>query len=610
MLEFCLFLKRISMYLEKINCPDDVKKLNIKQLKVLCDEIRQYLLDVVLVNGGHLASNLGVVELTVALHYVFDDDDKILWDVGHQSYVHKILTGRKDQLKTLRLQDGLSGFSSPAESKYDAFISGHASNSVSAALGICQARDIQKQKFNVISVIGDGALTGGMVYEALNNVDNKNILVILNDNNMSISKNVGSVSMTLSKLRLASGYNRFKYGMTKFFSAIPLLGKFFVKFFSAVKNFFKSLFGSNTFFSNFGIKYIGPFDGNNVKKMVKILKSIKKQLSRPVLLHVVTKKGKGYKPAEDNPEVFHGISPKGSQNKQYSFSDTLGEELCNIAKENEKICTVCAAMPKGTGVESFAKQYPDRFFDVGIAEQHAVTFAAGMAKNGMKPFVALYSTFLQRAYDQIIHDVCADNLPVTFCIDRAGFVGQDGETHQGLFDMSFLNSVPNMTIIAPKDVFELKQAIKFASTLNKPLAIRYPKECDFEFKQDDFAYGKWQYLLNSNSDITVFAVGPNCNKIALDLAENKKINVVNARFVKPVDKELLSSRINDKKWIILEEGQKSGGLGQNILSFATQFDNSPKIEVVAVEDVFIKHSTVAQQLEQNGFDLDKLNKLI
>ena len=598
------------MYLEKINCPDDVKKLNIKQLKVLCDEIRQYLLDVVLVNGGHLASNLGVVELTVALHYVFDDDDKILWDVGHQSYVHKILTGRKDQLKTLRLQDGLSGFSSPAESKYDAFISGHASNSVSAALGICQARDIQKQKFNVISVIGDGALTGGMVYEALNNVNNKNILVILNDNNMSISKNVGSVSMTLSKLRLASGYNRFKYGMTKFFSAIPLLGKFFVKFFSAVKNFFKSLFGSNTFFSNFGIKYIGPFDGNNVKKMVKILKSIKKQLSRPVLLHVVTKKGKGYKPAEDNPEVFHGISPKGSQNKQYSFSDTLGEELCNIAKENEKICTVCAAMPKGTGVESFAKQYPDRFFDVGIAEQHAVTFAAGMAKNGMKPFVALYSTFLQRAYDQIIHDVCADNLPVTFCIDRAGFVGQDGETHQGLFDMSFLNSVPNMTIIAPKDVFELKQAIKFASTLNKPLAIRYPKECDFEFKQDDFAYGKWQYLLNSNSDITVFAVGPNCNKIALDLAENKKINVVNARFVKPVDKELLSSRINDKKWIILEEGQKSGGLGQNILSFATQFDNSPKIEVVAVEDVFIKHSTVAQQLEQNGFDLDKLNKLI
>ncbi len=610
--EFCLCSKKISMYLEKITCQNDLKKLDIKQLRVLCDEIRQYLLDVVLVNGGHLASNLGVVELTVALHYVFDESDKILWDVGHQSYVHKILTGRKEELKTLRMQNGLSGFCSPCESEKDAFVSGHASNSVSAALGICQARDIQNQKFNVVSVIGDGALTGGMVYEALNNVNKKNMLVVLNDNNMSISKNVGNVSMTLSKLRLASGYNKFKYGMTKFFSAIPFVGKFIVKFFTAVKNFFKSLFGSNTFFSNFGVKYIGPFDGNNVKKMVKILKSIKKQLNRPILLHVVTKKGKGYKPAEENPQQYHGVSPANQTKKQYSFSHMLGSELCNLAKENEKICAVSAAMPSGTGIESFAKNYPERFFDVGIAEQHAVTFAAGMAKNGMKPFVAIYSTFLQRAYDQILHDVCIENLPVTFCIDRAGFVGQDGETHQGLFDLSYLSSMPNMTIIAPKDTAEFKQAISFASTFNGPLAIRYPKECDEVFESCKIESGKWQYLADNSSDVTIFAVGPNCNSIALKVASqcDKKINVVNAMFIKPFDNNLLKSRINDSKWIVLEENQESGGLGQQILSFASQFDKNPKIYTIAVKDKFIKHATIDEQLTENGFDINSITKLL
>ncbi|MBQ9715512.1 MAG: 1-deoxy-D-xylulose-5-phosphate synthase [Clostridia bacterium] len=600
------------MYLENITCPQDVKKLDIKQLKVLCDEIRQYLLDVVLDNGGHLASNLGVVELTVALHYVFDDADKILWDVGHQSYVHKILTGRKDQLKTLRQKDGLSGFCCPSESEKDAFVSGHASNSVSAALGICQARDMQNQKFDVVSVIGDGALTGGMVYEALNNVNKKNMLVVLNDNNMSISKNVGNVSMTLSKLRLASGYNKFKYGMTKFLSAIPLVGKFIVKFFGAVKNFFKSLFGSNTFFSNFGIKYIGPFDGNNVKKMVKILKSIKKQLNRPILLHVVTKKGKGYAPAEQNPQDFHGVSPKNQDKKQYSFSSALGEELSLLAQQNDKICAVCAAMPSGTGIESFAKNHPDKFFDVGIAEQHAVTFSAGLAKNGMKPFVAVYSTFLQRAYDQILHDVCIDKLPVTFCIDRAGFVGQDGETHQGLFDLSYLGSMPNMTIIAPKDVNELKQALKFAIDFDAPLAIRYPKDCDVCFEQSQFEYAKWQYLLDNGGEISIFAVGPNCNKIAMQVAQNsqQKINVINASFVKPTDKKMLLSRINDKKWIVMEENQSSGGLGQNILSFVSQFKTKPQIKIVAVDDKFVRHSSIQEQLSENGFDMQQLKNMI
>jgi len=600
------------MYLENISCVEDLKKLDIKQLEVLCDEVRQHLIDVVLKNGGHLASNLGVVELTVALHYVFDEVDKIVWDVGHQSYIHKLLTGRKDQMNTLRQQDGISGFCNPSESDADVFVSGHASSAISASLGLCQARELNNQKFNVISVVGDGALTGGMVYEAINNINNTNMLIILNDNNMSISKNVGNVSMTLSRLRLARGYNRFKYGMTKFFSAIPFVGKFFVKFFRAVKNFFKSLFGSNTFFSNFGIKYIGPFDGNNVKKMVSILSSIKKELNRPILLHVMTKKGKGYKPAEENPELYHGVSPKNSEPKAFSMSKTVGETLTQLAKNNKNICAVSAAMPNGTGISCFGEEYPERFFDVGIAEQHAVAFAAGLAKNGMKPFVAIYSTFLQRAYDQILHDVCISKLPVTFCIDRAGFVGEDGETHQGLFDISYLSSMPNMTIIAPKDSNELKQALYFASQYNGPLAIRYPKECDLLFEGQSLQLGKWQTLIKENADVTVFAVGPNCVKIALSAAElcDKKIRVVNAMFVKPVDEEMLAMCCKDKLWIVMEENQKAGGLGEKILSFANQFQKYPHIELVAVDDNFVKHATIEQQLCQNDFSVENLINII
>lgn len=599
------------MYLEKINAPGDLKKLSVKELEVLCDEIRRYLIDVVSETGGHLASNLGVVELSVALHYVFDEKDKILWDVGHQSYVHKILTGRKDGIKTLRQAGGVSGFTNAKESPADAFTSGHASASLSAALGICKARDIEGLDFNVVSVIGDGALTGGMAYEALNNIDGEKMLVVLNDNDMSISKNVGGVSLTLSRLRLAKGYNNFKYGLTKFFSAIPLIGRFLVKFCRAVKNFFKSLFGGNTFFSNFGVKYIGAVDGNNVKKLVKILGVIKKDLSRPILLHVVTKKGKGYAPAENDPVRYHGVPPKNAVAAKYSFSDALGECLSRAAEKNDKICAVCAAMPDGTGLDAFAARYPERFFDVGIAEEHAVTFAAGLAKSGMKPFVAVYSTFAQRAYDQILHDVCIDGLPVTLCLDRAGLVGMDGATHQGLFDLSYLSSLPNMTVIAPKDVSQMKEALRFAMTFDGPLAIRYPKECHFDEPCGAIEFGKWQYIFGGNKDISVFVSGPNMLAVARDAAERcgVEFNLINTLFIKPCDTDMLAGRLKDRLWVTLEENQKQGGIGETIAAYSAE-NGGPRVIIMAVEDKFVPHMTIPEQLESCGLTAENLIKNI
>lgn len=599
------------MYLEKINAPGDLKKLSVKELEVLCDEIRRYLIDVVSETGGHLASNLGVVELSVALHYVFDEKDKILWDVGHQSYVHKILTGRKDGMKTLRQAGGVSGFTNAKESPADAFTSGHASASLSAALGICKARDIEGLDFNVVSVIGDGALTGGMAYEALNNIDGEEMLVVLNDNDMSISKNVGGVSLTLSRLRLAKGYNNFKYGLTKFFSAIPLIGRFLVKFCRAVKNFFKSLFGGNTFFSNFGVKYIGAVDGNNVRKLVKILGVIKKDLSRPILLHVVTKKGKGYAPAENDPVRYHGVPPKNAVAAKYSFSDALGECLSRAAEKNDKICAVCAAMPDGTGLDAFAARYPERFFDVGIAEEHAVTFAAGLAKSGMKPFVAVYSTFAQRAYDQILHDVCIDGLPVTLCLDRAGLVGMDGATHQGLFDLSYLSSLPNMTVIAPKDVSQMKEALRFAMTFDGPLAIRYPKECHFDEPCGAIEFGKWQYIFGGNKDISVFVSGPNMLAVARDAAERcgVEFNLINTLFIKPCDTDMLAGRLKDRLWVTLEENQKQGGMGETIAAYSAE-NGGPRVIIMAVEDKFVPHMTIPEQLESCGLTAENLIKNI
>lgn len=599
------------MYLEKINAPGDLKKLSVKELEVLCDEIRRYLIDVVSETGGHLASNLGVVELSVALHYVFDEKDKILWDVGHQSYVHKILTGRKDGMKTLRQAGGVSGFTNAKESPADAFTSGHASASLSAALGICKARDIEGLDFNVVSVIGDGALTGGMAYEALNNIDGEEMLVVLNDNDMSISKNVGGVSLTLSRLRLAKGYNNFKYGLTKFFSAIPLIGRFLVKFCRAVKNFFKSLFGGNTFFSNFGVKYIGAVDGNNVRKLVKILGVIKKDLSRPILLHVVTKKGKGYAPAENDPVRYHGVPPKNAVAAKYSFSDALGECLSRAAEKNDKICAVCAAMPDGTGLDAFAARYPERFFDVGIAEEHAVTFAAGLAKSGMKPFVAVYSTFAQRAYDQILHDVCIDGLPVTLCLDRAGLVGMDGATHQGLFDLSYLSSLPNMTVIAPKDVSQMKEVLRFAMTFDGPLAIRYPKECDFDEPCGAIEFGKWQYIFGGNKDISVFVSGPNMLAVARDAAERfgVEFNLINTLFIKPCDTDMLAGRLKDRLWVTLEENQKQGGIGETIAAYSAE-NGGPRVIIMAVEDKFVPHMTIPEQLESCGLTAENLIKNI
>lgn len=578
---------------------------------MLCREIRQYLIDTVKETGGHLASNLGAVEMTVALHYVFDEKDKIVWDVGHQSYVHKILTGRKDKLASLRQKDGLSGFPKPSESEYDSFLTGHASTSISAGLGLCAARDLQGESYNVISVIGDGAFTGGLVYEAFNNIADKKILVVLNDNDMSISRNVGKVSLTLSKLRLGKNYNRFKSGMTKFFGSIPLVGKFLINFFTGVKNFFKGLFGANTYFSNFGIKYIGPFDGNDIKKTVKILTAVKKDLNRPVLLHLVTKKGKGMTEAEENPEKFHGISPKNHAAKEYSYSETAGKTICELAEKNDKIAAVCAAMPSGTGLEEFKNKFADRFFDVGIAEEHAVTFAAAMAKGGMKPFVCVYSTFLQRGFDQILHDVCADDLPVTFCLDRAGFVGSDGETHQGLYDLSYLSLMPNMSVLCPKDTEELKNMIVWAAQQNHPLAIRYPKETDVLFdSHSEIELGRWEKLADNKSDVTLFAVGGNMISLAQKVAQKTNANVVNARFVKPIDEKMLLERSSDRLWVVLEENQQNGGLASQISLFASENKLKPEIRSVSVKDKFVPQATIEEQMEDSGFDENNILKII
>ncbi len=460
--------------LERINGLSDLKKLNIKQLPELCEEIRSKLLQTVLNNGGHLASNLGVVELTVALHYVFDDTDKIVWDVGHQSYVHKMLTGRLSEIDTLRQSGGLSGFTDVKESEYDSFGAGHASTAISAALGIAKARDISNQNFDVVAVVGDGALTGGLSYEGLNSIGNTKMFIVLNDNNMSIGDNVGSATKNLSKMRISKGYLNFKRRTKKFLSKVPLVGKPLLRLGTNIARNMRLKRLHNIYFENFNIKYVGPANGHDVKELVFYLSKIKNNIDKPTVLHCITKKGKGYEAAEKDPQKYHGISPKNSKSN-CDMSETVGRTLTEIAVDNPKITVITAAMADGTGTSVFKDAYPQRFFDVGIAEEHAVTFAAGLAMQGLKPYVAVYSTFLQRAYDQIVHDVCLQNLPVTFCIDRAGLVGQDGKTHQGLFDIPFLSSIPNITLLAPATVMQLKQMLTWSVSQSGPIAIRYPK---------------------------------------------------------------------------------------------------------------------------------------
>ena len=472
------------MILEQIKGPQDIKQMSLEELGQLAQEIRAFLIEKISHTGGHLASNLGVVELTIAMYRTFDlPEDKVIWDVGHQSYTHKILSGRMAEFDELRQYGGLSGFPKRKESPYDCFDTGHSSTSISAGLGIAQGRDILGQDYEVVSVIGDGALTGGMAYEALNNAARmkKNFIIVLNDNKMSISENVGGMSRYLNGLRTGSGYNDLKKNVANALDRIPVVGAPMIDKIKRTKNSIKQLFIPGMLFENMGITYLGPVDGHNISQLCKVFREAKK-LDHAVLVHVLTKKGKGYKPAEKNPSRFHGVDPfdvttgKSLKEKQYpSYTEVFSRKLCQLAKERPNLVALTAAMPDGTGLSDFARHYPGRFFDVGIAEAHAVTSAAGMAAAGLKPVVAVYSSFLQRAYDQVLHDVCIQDLPVVFAVDRAGLVGSDGETHQGIFDLSYLTSIPNMSVMAPKNLWELKDMIAFGAAYDGPLAIRYPR---------------------------------------------------------------------------------------------------------------------------------------
>ena len=543
--------------LEKVNDTKDLKKLTIKEKEELAEDLRKYIIEIVSKNGGHLASNLGVVELTLALESVFDvNKDKIVWDVGHQTYVHKILNGRKEEIKNIRKLNGIAGFPKTKESETDCFNTGHSSTSVSAAMGMAKARDMKHENNSVIAVIGDGALTGGMALEALNHIGSSktNVIVVLNDNEMSISKNIGGINMLLTKLRARKLYTVSNKSGKKILEKIPVVGNFIIKIVRKAKKGIKQLIIPKMFFEDIGFKYLGPIDGHNIEDMELIFKRAK-ELDEPVLIHVLTKKGKGYKPAEDEPDKFHATSPfdietgKAKKQKSKDYSKAFGEKLVELAKNNEKIVAITAAMKDGTGLTEFANEYPDRFFDVGIAEQHALTFAAGLAIEGMIPFVPIYSSFYQRAYDQVIHDICMQNLPVVMCVDRAGIVGADGETHQGIFDLSFFKVIPNLTIMAPKDFQELQSMMEFAVELNKPVVIRYPRggEAEQKFNTHNYIRYKRCEFLTTGKDVTIVAIGNQVSKAMNIFRKLKEMNisaeVINARFLKPFDKYAILSSI-------------------------------------------------------------------
>lgn len=610
------------MYIEQINQANDIKKLSPDSYGMLAKEIRKFLLQKVSKTGGHLASNLGVVELTMALHLALDlNKDQIIWDVGHQSYVHKLLTGRKEAFDTLRQSGGMSGFPKRRESKYDVFSTGHSSTSISAALGLAKAAQLEHDDKTIVAVIGDGAFTGGLAFEGLNNLAklNRNLIIILNDNNMSISNNVGGISAYLSTVRAGESYNDLKAGVVNTLEKIPRVGEKMVKDIRKTKSSIKQLLVPGMLFENMGITYLGPFDGHDIKTMVGILQEAKK-LDHPVVVHVNTRKGKGYSFAEKNPGKFHGIAPfdlatgevlKKSDKPTYTqvFSKALIEE----AQKNEKIVAITAAMPDGTGLKAFAACFPDRFFDVGIAEGHAVTFAAGLAVGGLKPFVAIYSSFLQRGFDQIVHDVCMQNLPVTFCIDRAGLVGNDGETHQGILDYSYLTIMPNMNVFAPKNAAELKAAIAFASGFNAPLAIRYPRGTAYdgmEEYQEPIVFGKSEYI-HLEQDIAIIAAGSmvrtgaqvrECLK-----AQGKMVSLINARFIKPLDEDMIDEVLKHHTTIVtLEENVLAGGFGMTVLNYINKEHPGTRVLNFAVPVTFVEQGSAEEQIKECGLDTDSI----
>jgi len=603
--------------LEKIQKPNDIKKIPADQLPALAEEIREFIIESLSKTGGHLASNLGVVELTIAMHRVFDlPKDKLIWDVGHQSYTHKILTGRKDGFETLRREGGISGFPKRSESDCDVFDTGHSSTSISAGVGYVRARELKKENYSVVSIIGDGALTGGMAYEALNNAARlkSNFIIVLNDNEMSITENVGGMSSYLSGLRTASAYTDFKMDVTKALNRIPGIGPGMVDAMRKTKSSIKQIIIPGMLFEDMGLTYLGPVDGHNIPQLIKTFQEAKR-FEGPILVHVLTQKGRGYEPAMRHPARFHGAGPfdvktglpVGKSNPTYT--DVFSTVMRKMGDRRKDVAAVTAAMMTGVGLKRFSNMFPDRCFDVGIAEEHAVTFAAALSLGGITPVVAIYSSFLQRAYDQIMHDVCMQNLHVVFAIDRAGLVGYDGETHHGIFDLSYLGSMPNMTILAPKNLWELSDMIKFAVDYDGPIAVRYPRGEAYtglkEFRAP-ICLGKSE-VIHEGSRVALLAVGSMvkmAEEVQKQLKERMDMDaaLVNARFVKPIDEELLRSFADTYELVVtLEENVKDGGFGERVLAFAEEEDLPFGVEIIALPDRFIPHGSVLYQMKQVGF---------
>lgn len=603
--------------LNKIKGPDDIKKLTEEEMEKLAKEVRGFILKNVANTGGHLASNLGIVELTIALLANYDfTKDKIIFDVGHQSYVYKILTDRKDSFSTLRTHNGISGFPKREESIYDYFDTGHSSNSISACLGMARSRDLKNEDYNIISVIGDGAFTGGMVYEALNDLGYKQskMLIILNDNQMSISENVGSMSNYLNKIRLTSSYNKFKQRMIK------KQGNIVVKIGKKIKNSFKSLIFKPMFFESLGIRYIGPIDGHNLKELNQVLEMIK-ELDEPIVLHILTNKGQGYLPALIHPDKYHAVSKfdietgNSLSSSSRNYSSAFGEALTDIARDDDKVVAITAAMVDGTGLSKFKEEFPNRLFDVGIAEGHAVTLAAGMATNGLKPVFAVYSTFLQRGFDQVLIDVCMQNLPVVFAIDRAGLVGNDGKTHQGVFDLSYLNLIPNIEIIAPKCLNDVKIMLEYAISANKPIAIRYPRGGDkYELEPlKEIKCGRWEEV-SSGDKVVVLATGKMVQSAMMAKDELKgKCNpiIVNALFIKPLDIDYLNKIVkNGYKVLTLEDNTIIGGFGSQVLNKLNELGYKDNVKMMGIPDKFIDHGSVDELYLDEHIDIDSIAKEI
>ncbi len=614
------------MLLEKMNQPNDIKKLNKEELPLLADEIREFLIRTISENGGHLASNLGVVELTMAMHLVFDlPQDKMIWDVGHQSYTHKLLTGRREDFASLRKFGGMSGFPKRCESSCDCFDTGHSSTSISAGLGYVAARDLQEEQYYVISVIGDGSLTGGMAYEAMNNAARlkTNFIIVLNDNNMSISENVGGMSEYLGSLRTNDAYQELKQGLNDTLKKIPVYGERVVKKLKRTKSGIKQLFIPGMLFEEMGLTYLGPVDGHNLDRLTRAFHEAKK-VNGPVLLHVFTKKGKGYAPAERHPARFHGAEPFDistgvplHKRTKANYTDVFSTVMRKLGDRRENLAAITAAMPDGTGLKRFKNAFPERFFDVGIAEQHAVTFAAGLAAGGIVPVVAVYSSFLQRAFDQIVHDVCIQNLHVIFAIDRAGLVGSDGETHQGIFDLSYLSLIPNMCVMAPKNKWELSDMMKFAVDYNGPIALRYPRGEAYDGLMEHRApivYGKSE-LLYDEEKIALVAVG-SMVRTAHEVRQSLKrkgfeCTLINARFVKPLDEERLLELTKDHKLIVtLEENVLDGGFGERVSEFYEATNSEVSVMNIALPDAYVEHGNVEILKRECGIDAETIEKKI